>query len=243
MRPADSHCHIHFEQFDKDRSEVIEVIEEKLDFAVLAGVDLEDNLKAKETAEKSNSLKYCTGLHPLYFEESNVKDVRDQIESFSPSAVGEIGLDYNYITDKDKRRESEIAFKEILGIAEKEGLPVVVHSRNAEQKCFNIVESFEVKALFHCFNGKPELAKEISEAGHLIGVTNQIHNSNRVQNIVEEISLQSIVTETDSPYLGQDRRNTPIAVIEIAEKISEIKDVPNEKVVEVSVRNSRKFFR
>lgn len=243
MRLADSHCHIHFEQFDEDRSKVIEDIEDKLDFAVLAGVDLEDNLKAKETAEKSESLKYCTGLHPLYFEESKVKDVEDQIERFSPSAVGEIGLDYNYITDKDKRRESEKVFREMLEVAEDKGLPVVVHSRNAEQKCFNIVEEFEVKAFFHCFNGRPRLAKEISETGHLIGVTNQIHNSSRVQNIVKEVELEFILTETDSPYLGGDERNTPLAVIEIAEKISEIKDVSEEKVIEISSRNSRKFFR
>lgn len=242
MRPVDSHCHLHFEQFDKDRKAIINQVEKKLEFSVLAGCSFEDNSKAKKVAERSESLKYCMGLHPLYHEDSNIEAIREQINKFSPSAVGEIGLDYNYITEKSERKETIEIFKEMLKIAEDEGQNVVIHSRNAEKKCFEIIQSYDVTGFFHCFNGSPDLAEKISEEGHNTGVTTQVVDSKRVRNIVEKVALDSIMVETDSPYLGLDGRNTPINVFRVVEEIGSIKSLDEEKVQSVSTRTSREFF-
>jgi len=240
MRPVDSHCHLQFEEFDSDRKKIIEEVEENLEFAVLAGINPKDNLEAKEISETSDSLKYCMGLHPLHHE-SEIQKVEEQIEEEEPIAVGEIGLDYNYITDSDEREESEKVFREMLAIAEEKGLPVVVHSRNAERKCFEIVEEFNVRGFFHCFNGRPKLAEEIVSSGHLIGVTNQITYSSRVKKIVERIDLEDILAETDSPYLHEER-NRPVNVAEVIEEIADIKSVDVSKVLETTSKNSRDFF-
>ncbi len=106
MRPVDSHCHLQFEQFDEDREKVVDEVEKKLEFAVLAGINPKDNQKAFKLSKTSESLKYCLGLHPLEYKKS-VETARNQIRKNNPVAVGEIGLDYNYITDKEERRDSE----------------------------------------------------------------------------------------------------------------------------------------
>ncbi len=238
----DAHCHLQFEKFDKDREKIISEIEEKLDLAIVAGTDIEDNEEARKIAGTSDSLIYCEGAHPL-FDHGDIEEVKNQVRKDNPAAVGEIGLDYNYITDDDERKESEEIFREMLELAEEEGLKVVIHSRNAERRAFEIVQEYEVRGFFHCFNGRPELAEEIVDEGHLIGVTGQILHSNRVRNIVERVPLDGILTETDSPYLGEDDRNTPLFVEKVTEEVAEIKDV-NVEQVEASVsENVEDFFR
>ncbi|MFP4229539.1 MAG: TatD family hydrolase [Candidatus Nanohaloarchaea archaeon] len=240
MRPVDSHCHLQFEQFDTDREEVVKSIEKGLDSAVVAGIDPVENEKAVETAEISSQLSYCLGLHPLHHEKS-LEKVRQQIQSFDPVAVGEIGLDYNYITGKKEREETEKVFRRMLDIAEVEGLNAVIHSRNAEQKAFEIVKEYDVTGFFHCFNGRPELASEIAEK-HFVGVTTQVVDSTRVRNIVKEVGMDSMLVETDSPYLGLDGRNTPLNVSRVVDEIADLKQLEREKVVEATRRNSRNFF-
>ncbi len=238
----DAHCHLQFEQFDRDRKDVIGEVVEKLDLTVIAGIGLEDNEKAKELAESSEEIIYCMGAHPVYDHE-NLDQIKDQIRDNEVAAVGEIGLDYNYITDEGEREKTEEEFREMVELAESEDLNVVVHSRNAERKCFEIVNEYDLTGFFHCFNGKPELAREIIEEGHLISVTGQIMHSTRVQNIVEEVPVEGLLTETDSPYLGEKDRNTPLYVKEVSKKIAEIKDVSVEDV-EASVQsNIENFFR
>ena len=241
MRPVDSHCHLQFEQFDEDRGRIVEEVEENLEFAVLAGINPEDNQKAIELSKTSESLKYCLGLHPLHHRKP-VEKARQQIEEHDPVAVGEIGLDYNYITDKEERKDSEKVFREILEIAENRELPAVIHSRNAEKKCFDIVNGFEVEAFFHCFNGRPELARKIAEEDHKVGVTTQVADSKRVRNIVKKISMESILLETDSPYLGLNGRNTPFNVGRVAKEIADIKSIDLERVKRISTRSSAGFF-
>ena len=238
----DSHCHLQFEQFDEDREELISEIEENLDSAIIAGTGLKDNEAAMTISDSSNKLIYCQGAHPL-FDHPNLEKIKDQICDNAPAAVGEIGLDYNYITDGEERKESEQLFREMLELAEDEGLNVVVHSRNAEQKAFEIVQEYGIRGFFHCFNGRPELAEEIVSEGHLIGVTGQVLHSTRVRDIVDKVPLEGLLTETDSPYLGEDDRNTPLFVEKVIREVAEIKDI-GERSVEASVEvNVEEFFK
>lgn len=238
----DSHCHLQFEQFDNDRESIISQVETKLELTVIAGTNFEDNEEAKNISETSEKLIYCNGAHPL-FDHQDLEEIKHQIRKNYPAAVGEIGLDYNYITDDDEREESERIFREMLELAESEGLNVVIHSRNAEGKAFEIVQEYDVKGFFHCFNGRPELAEEIISNGHLIGVTGQVLHSTRVINIVEQVPLKGILTETDSPYLGEDDRNTPLYVEKVTEEIAEIKDLEVKKVEASVKQNVDEFFR
>ena len=111
------------------------------------------------------------------------------------------------------------------------------------RKAFEIVQEYDVKGFFHCFNGRPELAEEIVDEGHLVGVTGQVLHSTRVKNIVERVPLDGILTETDSPYLGEDDRNTPLFVEKVTEEVAEIKDVDVEEVEASVSENVNDFFR
>ncbi|MFB6245588.1 MAG: TatD family hydrolase [Candidatus Nanohaloarchaea archaeon] len=243
MKPVDSHCHLDFERFDEDRNEVIERARNVLNYAVVAGCDPDRNSKVRDLCRDDDLLVTNYGLHPTFTESFDCLEraVR-QIREWEPAAVGEIGLDHHQVTGKEERKEQESIFRSLLELAEELELPVTVHSRDAERRCFEVVEKFDIRAFFHCFNGKPDLAEEIASSGHLIGVTTQVLYSDRVRTIARSVDLESVLIETDSPFLYPDRRNEPSNVAEAAEELAEIKSAQETKVVETTSRNAKKFF-
>jgi TatD DNase family protein len=236
----DAHCHLQFEQFDKDRDELINKIQARMDRIILNGVNFKDNRNAREIAEKHDKISLCMGAHPLY--EHEIERVEKQIRDNNIAAVGEIGLDYNYITDSEERERSRQVFERMLELAESEGLNVVIHSRNAEDKCFEMIQSYNVSGFFHCFNGRPDLAESIVEKGHLIGVTGQVVDSSRVRNIVERLDHDVLLSETDSPYLGEGDRNTPLYVEKVLNEISTIKGIERPELEKSIKENVEGFF-
>jgi TatD DNase family protein len=245
MQPVDCHCHLDFEKFDNDRDEVVERAREELEFVVSVGCTPERNRKTLEIAEKfPNFVIPNLGLHPTYTDEfDNLDEVKTQIRENDPAAIGEIGLDHHHVTDEKMREQQREVFRELLELAEELGKPVNVHSREAEQEVIDTLKQYDVEALIHCFNGTPDQAQDAAEAGITIGVTTQVLYSNRVQSIVEELNIDDIVLETDSPFLYRGERNEPVNVLESAEKIAELKNVPKEKVIETTTGNAQDIFR
>ncbi len=245
MRPVDCHCHLDFEKFDSDREEVIERCRNELKFAVTAGTDLESNREALKLEDKnSDIIKSNLGLHPTYEDSfDDVEKVKEQIRANKPIAIGEIGLDHYHIKEGVKRREQEEVFNELLKLAEELSKPVVVHSRDAEQKTVELIERYDIpEVLLHCFNGSSSLARTASQKGMTIGVTTQVLYSKRVQKVVESLELKDIVLETDSPFLYRGSRNEPVNVTESAEKIADIKGVKYEDVVRETTKNAERIF-
>lgn len=245
MRPVDSHCHLDFEQYDDDREDVISRAREKLEFVVNAGSNPEHNRKAlKLEKETEGFVKANLGLHPTYTESfDELDEVKDQIRSHDPVAIGEIGLDFHHVSEEGMRERQMEVFKELLGLAETLEKPVVLHTRDAERETLNVLEEFDLpKVMLHCFNGSPNLAEEACDKGYFIGVTTQVLYSSRVQNIVESIGVESLLLETDSPFLYRGERNEPVNVVESAEKIADILDTSTEKVIETASRNSIEIF-
>lgn len=246
MRPVDAHCHIDFDHYEDDREEVLEECSEKLEFIVNAGSNKENNRKVLKLAEANPELIVPNlGLHPTYTESfDEIDEIKQQIREEEPAAVGEIGLDHHHVSDNRIRKRQEKVFREMLELAEELNLPVVLHTREAERKAFEIVKDYALPdIMLHCFNGKPELAEEAAEEDMKIGLTTQVLYSTRVQNIVKILDLEDILLETDSPFLYRGERNNPVNVHESAVKISELKDSKKSKVVEASTRNARSIFR
>ncbi|MFB6204598.1 MAG: TatD family hydrolase [Candidatus Nanohaloarchaea archaeon] len=244
MKPVDAHCHLDFDQYDSDRPEVMERAREELEFVVNAGASLENNRRTLELADRHPGFVVpALGLHPTYTDEfSCLDEVKEQIETEEPAAVGEIGMDYHHVTDREMREKQEEVFREMLSLAGDLGKPAVVHSRDAEKQAVRILSSHGGKVMLHAFNGRPELAKEAVESGMKIGVTCQVLYSNRVQELVRELRVADLMLETDSPFLYQGDRNEPSNVKESARKIAELKDLPVEDVVEETTSNAREFF-
>ncbi|MFT4893105.1 MAG: TatD DNase family protein [Candidatus Nanohaloarchaea archaeon] len=246
MKPVDSHCHLDFERFDEDREEVVESSKEKLEFVVNAGSSMERNQKVLELSEKYPEFVVPNlGLHPTYTDNfDELEQIKQLIREENPPAIGEIGLDHHHVKNTKLRERQEKVFREMLELAEELEKPVVIHSREAEKKVFDIVQGYNLsEIMFHCFNGTPELAEKSAEKGIKIGVTTQVLYSNRVQSIAEAVPVSDILLETDSPFLYRGNRNEPVNVHESAEKIAEIKDLEKQEVVEATTENARKLFR
>lgn len=245
MRPVDCHCHLDFDRFDEDRDEVISRAKEKLGFIVCVGCDPDRNRKTLEIADDySDFVKFNLGLHPTsvdYF--SQLEEVKSQIRREDPVAIGEIGLDHHHVEKEEVRKKQENVFRELLELAEELGKPVNVHSRDAEQKTIDILSEYDLpNVLIHCFNGDPVQAEEAVAEGMTIGVTTQVLYSDNVQKIVKSLDVNNIVLETDSPFLYRDGRNEPLNVCESAEKIAELKNLSEGKVVESSSDNAVRIF-
>jgi TatD DNase family protein len=185
------------------------------------------------------------GIHPTFTDDfENLEEVKEQIRENDPAAIGEIGLDHHHVTEEEMRKKQRQVFIEFLELAEELDKPVVVHSREAEQETIDTLKEYDLpEVMVHCFNGTPEQAREAAENRFKIGVTTQVLYSGRVQSIVEELELDDILLETDSPFLYQGDRNEPVNVRESAEKIAEIKEVSKEAVIEVTTENARRIFR
>ena len=245
MKPVDSHCHLYFEQFDSDRDEVIDRARERLEFVCVPGCDPESNQKVIELAKENNGFVVPNlGLHPTSTSAfDKVDEVKKQIRQEDPAAIGEIGLDHHHVKKKEERVQQENIFREMLELAEELDKPVVVHSREAEKKCIEILEEHKLEdVMMHCFNGKPRLAEKIASNGWMTGITTQIIYSSRVEAILEKLDIEDILLETDSPFLYPNGRNQPVHVLESAERIAELKYLDQKDVIKTTTENARKFF-
>jgi len=247
MKAADTHCHLDFEQFDDDREEVIERAKNNLAFVVNAGSNLEHNKKSLEL-EKEHPLLIVAnlGLHPTYTDSfSELDEIKEQIRENDPAAIGEIGLDHHHVDDEETQERQEEVFREMLDLAEELDKPVVIHSRDAEQKVVDILDEYDLdKVMLHCFNGSPELAEEAAEKGMKIGITTQVLYKEEVEEIVEVLDIEDMFLETDSPFLAKEdgENNEPVNVFESAEKIGEIKREGKIRILDRTTRNAREFF-
>ncbi len=245
MRPVDTHCHLDFDQYDDDREEVVAECAERLEAVVNVGTDPDRNRASLDLARAHDHVHATVGLHPtrvLDVDRETVEEVAAQVRDHADDivAVGEIGLDYHHVRDPDGRARQADIFRELLAVAEDVGLPVALHTRDAERDAFDVVQEYSPPVVVqHCFNGEPSLALEAVDAGQYVSVSTQVLYSNRVQDIAEVVPLDRILLETDAPFLYRGERNVPWHVAESAETIAEIKEVAVDEVVERTTRNAR----
>ena len=160
--------------------------------------------------------------------------------------IGEIGLDYHY--GKEDIEEQKILFRKQMEIAKKNKLPVVIHSRDATQDTIDILSEYpDVRCDIHCFSGSLETAKIYISMGYKLGIGGVVtfKNSN-LYKVVETIGLENIILETDAPYLTPEpfrgKKNSSKYLPYIAKKISEIVNLSEEKVAEITSKNACALF-
>lgn len=250
----DTHCHLYLEEFREDIRLVIEK-------ASAAGVE-QIYLPAIDSSEHQNLVDLeaafpgkCVammGLHPCYVKE-NVEDelrlVEDWLSNRSFAAIGEIGLDFYW--DRTFEAQQYDAFRKQIGLALQYSLPIVIHSRNSTKECIEIVNEFRGKNLhgvFHCFGGSYEEAKQIADAGFYLGIGGIVTYKNAgLPAVLERLSLDQIVLETDAPYLTpvpfRGKRNESAYLPYVVAKLAEIYQVSSEEVAARTTANARKLFK
>lgn len=245
----DSHCHILSSEY-KNPKEIIE--NSKLcgvDKMIINGFDLESSREAITLANSYDHVYASIGIGPENIDnicENDFLEFEKLINKGKIVAIGEIGLDY-YWTKENKEKQIYV-FENMLALAKKYNLPVIVHCRQAIKDTYELLKKYKVNGILHCFSGSVESAKEFIKLGFLIGIGGVVtfNNAREIKEVVKEIDLSNISLETDSPYLSPEplrgKVNVPKNIIYIARKIAELKSVSLKEVLEVTSSNVTSKF-
>lgn len=244
----DTHCHIYNSEME-NAAEIIAQARKNDICIILNGTDPSSNREVLDLSAKHDNVYAALGYFYSVADEITDEDIRlldRQLENDNVVAVGEIGLDYYHTKDNmDKQKE---LFEKMLDLAKKHSLPVIVHSRKSMQDSFDILKKHDVVGSMHCYQGSAEMARQFIKLGFYIGIGGPITYSNnkKTKNVVNEIDINRLLVETDSPYLTpQEKRgnkNTPMNLKYIIRKIAHELDITEEEVIEVTTENARKLF-
>ena len=263
----DTHAHLNFFEFEKDREEVIEKCLKREIGMINVGTNLKSSKKAVEMAESHEGVFASVGLHPLNIDSEFFKnkgysgeaegflekdfdyDEYKSLKTKKVVAVGEIGLDYWYKpkgTGKKEsfKREQKRIFERQLDLAEELNLPAIIHCRSAFDDLYEILSKRKVRGVLHCFTGTKEEADRFISLGLYIGINGIIFKVD-LEEVIREIPLDRILVETDCPYLsppGFGERNDPLALNHIIEEIAGIKGVKAEEVGKTTAQNAEELF-
>jgi TatD DNase family protein len=249
---VDSHCHLDFPDF---ASELDGVVERARQAGIARLVTISTRVKRQsEVLAIAGRFAdvYCSiGTHPHYAHEEldiGPADLVAGTRSEKVVALGEAGLDYHY--DNSPREAQERGFRAHIAAARETGLPLVIHSREADADTARILEEEMAKGAFnavlHCFTGGPDLARRAIALGHFISFTGILtfKNSAALRAIAAELPADRILVETDAPYLAPGRyrgkRNEPAYVVETAKVLAETRGVSFD---EIARRTTDNFFR
>jgi TatD DNase family protein len=249
----DTHSHIYDAAFDTDRELVFQrALEVGVETILLPNTD-ETTIKPMMDFYENHidNCKVMMGLHPEGVKEDykrHLSVIEKEMERNCWVGVGEIGLDLYW--DKTFEKQQVEVLTEQLHWAKQLHLPVALHTREAFDLMFNILEKEQdgsLKGVFHCFNGTEEQANIAISLGFHIGLGGVITYKNcDVKNYLANISLDKIILETDDPYLPpvpyRGKRNEPSYMIEVAKKIAEIQNIDINKVAEATTNNAIKLF-
>ena len=191
------------------------------------------------------------GLHPCYVKENYREEmdlVKKWLDTRSFKAVGEIGLDYYW--DKTFTTQQQEAFRLQVQWAIDYQLPIVIHSRNSVEDCIRILQEFpegSVRGIFHCFSDSMDIARQIMDLGFYMGIGGVItYKKSGLDAVVAELPLESLVLETDAPYLPpvpfRGKRNESSYIKYVAAKVAEVKQVDLETVAAITTANAQKIF-
>lgn len=250
---TDTHTHLYAEEFSPDRDLLIsEAISSGVQRFFLPNIDSTSVAGLTQLVEKYPSNCFpMMGLHPCSVKENWQQElglVEKLLSEHKYVAVGEIGMDLFW--DKTFVKEQEIVFKKQVELANHYKLPLSIHSRDSFEEIFQILLSTKKEmpcGIFHCFTGNAEQAKRAIDLGFYLGIGGVVTFKNSgLDKVIADIPLQHLVLETDAPYLApvpfRGKRNLPVYIIKVAEKIAEIKNIPLEEVARITTENACTIF-
>ncbi len=259
---VDSHCHLNFDKFDHDRDQVVQKARENGIIRILnPGIDIETSKTALKYSIEFPEVYVAVGVHPnsgLSWTLSSLSELKQMAEEQKVVAIGEIGLDYyRDYTAKELQRS---ILQQQLELAADLGLPVIIHCREAFEDILGILQNWHRELIKNCseladnpgvmhsFSGTLDMAKALVALNFKLGITGPVtfRKSQILQSVVSSIPLESLLIETDAPYLSphpyRGKRNEPANVRIVAEKIAELKGCPVDKVANITTKEADKLF-
>lgn len=249
---VDSHAHLQWSSFEKDREKVISrAIEADVKYIVNIGFDLKGSNQAIALAEEYEGLYATIGIHPHNakgFNEGILDILRQLSRNRKVVAIGEIGLDY--YRNLSSKAEQKKAFEDQLFLGQELGLPVVIHDREAHIDVLKTIARFRGKlnCILHCFSGSREMAEQCVKMGYYISFAGSVTfpRAHRLRETVKHIDLNKILIETDCPWLApqemRGKRNEPAFLPLIAKKIANLRGVSLVDLAEATTKNAKRIF-
>ena len=269
---TDTHCHLNWNKFDIDRADVIARAKVAgLARLLVPGVDLRSSKEAIHLAESNESIYAAVGFHPTdldKFSEQALAEIQELVKHPKVVAVGEIGLDYYWVKEVEKRSIQREIFKRQLAFAAAVNKPVVIHMREEKDAWFGDASADLLKILsgwhgdlkaknpalaehpgvLHSFNGTLDTAQKAIALNFFIGVTGPVtyKTADQKRQIIYQLPITSLLIETDSPFLApvphRGKRNEPAFVVEIADKIAQVQSRSMEEVAAATTANAARLF-
>ena len=250
----ETHAHYDDQQFDSDRESLLNsMVENDIGIIVNIGSDRRSWTEITKLIQDYDFIYGTIGIHPSVKDELNQEslDLMEPLLSVDKIlAVGEIGLDYYWDKDKESHDKQKWMFLAQMELARKHHLPIVIHSRDAASDTFDIIKNHgkDLRGIVHCYSYSVEQARGYVKLGYYIGVGGVVTfaNAKKIKEVVADIPLESLVLETDSPYLApvpfRGKRNSSLNLPYVARAISEIKGIEYEEVVNTTWENAKIFY-
>lgn len=242
----DSHAHITSEFY----SNIDEVVKNIKEDGIINVINCGDGYNSSKEVvllhKKYDILKPTVGIHPENLSDGDkLNELEELVKNNKIYAIGEIGLDYHY--NSQNKVDQQKLFINQLDLASKYDLPVIIHTRDSIQDCYDIIKDRNNRGVIHCYSGSIEMAQLFIKKGYKLGVGGVLtfKNSN-LYKVIEKIDLENILLETDSPFLSPEpyrgKTNIPSNVYYVACKIAEIKKINVQEVIDVTSMNASKLF-
>ncbi len=253
---VDTHCHLIMNQYDSDRSGVIQRARDAgVERMITIGTDIEESQRTVALAEEHEGMFAAVGIHPHDVKEIKDPDaVYDALKALTASskvvALGETGLDYHYMHSPAPLQQEH--FRIMIGMAKACSLPLIVHTREAKEDTLNILRQeggSQLRGVFHCFSGDMEMAETALAMGFYLSFSGVItfQKIKELLEIVKAVPLNRILTETDAPFLAphphRGKRNEPAYVRYVTEKVAEIRGISLEEAAKAIFANAATLFK
>lgn len=245
----DTHCHLSRQDYDNIDMVIEESKQSGVDIMIISGCSKESIEESLELSRKFDNIYVTLGYHPseaTSVTDADLVELETLLKSDKVVGLGEIGLDY-YYGKEDKQLQISL-FEKQLAIASELKLPVVIHSRDAVKDTIDILKKYSVTGVIHCFGGSLETARLYIGMGYSLGIGGVLtfKNSN-LSKVVEQLPLESLVLETDSPYLAptpyRGKQNSSKYIPIIADFLAQIKGVSSDYVANVTTNNAKRIFK
>ena len=244
---VDVHAHLQDKRFEDKAKIVDDAVKKGVKIIINNGLELESNRETMELAKKFPAVKAALGLYPTEALKLSEKEIDAQLSFIKKNknkivAVGEVGMDY--LRSEEKERQKNI-FSRLIGLAQEIDKPLIVHSRKAEEDVIRLLEEKKArKVVMHCFTGSMKMVKRIEKNRWLLSIPCTVVRDQHFRNIVKEVPITQLLTESDAPYLSPapGQLNEPANIIRSIEKIAALKGMEREEVANNIFSNYKRLF-
>lgn len=250
----DTHAHYDDEQFDIDREEILNKMGENgIELIVNVGADMKTSEQTLKLTEQFPFVYGAVGVHPsstMELDETKIARLKELANMPKIVAIGEIGLDYYW--DEPDHDTQKKWFDRQMELAREVKLPMIIHSRDAAKDTLDMMKAAhagDISGVIHCYSYSVEMAREYLNMGFYLGIGGVVtfKNAKKLKEVVEYIPIESIVLETDCPYLAPEpnrgKRNSSLYLPSVVEEIARIKGLDAEEVIELTKINATKLYR